>query len=417
MALVVGVWEQVGQCGWLFLEDPTERKYEVVVHENQTYTSLMDLVRTRYSVGLGTAVTLTYEFPDWMKAPGDISTPPVDVKEDGDVELFMPIQTDLPSTRLMVTIGNEVVARYLFQRCDDYTVIGSSKGVLGTNDRAYRGKGDDNLDAQILSENFCRGGLPEGMGFWEGMLGQCVLTASQQFLTNVFSCEDVTMGNKDAFGIMGDGPTMETIGVSETSTDSSPGPVDPVPALYEGGIIRLTYGAELSPTVPNKMLIKYSGTTCNEEGKPKVCKEDEDDRKRSYASGRLSPLMSNPNFPDPIPDADTTDEDTEDKGEKHLFVGQVFIDRSAFKTHMSLYALANKFRFLCCRPEPGKLVLVCRGGGGECQHLSFGGIPSSKSRDWMRDTTALWMNGATSSGMLLQALLEKWLATSLAVGR
>lgn len=45
--LVVGVWEEVGQRGWLFLEDPTERKYEVMVHENQTYASVLDLVRTR----------------------------------------------------------------------------------------------------------------------------------------------------------------------------------------------------------------------------------------------------------------------------------------------------------------------------------------------------------------------------------
>lgn len=65
--LVVGVWEQVGTGGWLFLEDPTERKYDVVVHENQTYASLMDLVRTRYSVGVQTTVALTYEFPEWMK--------------------------------------------------------------------------------------------------------------------------------------------------------------------------------------------------------------------------------------------------------------------------------------------------------------------------------------------------------------
>lgn len=44
--LVVGVWEQVSSGGWLFLEDPTERKYAVMVHENQTYASLMDLVQT-----------------------------------------------------------------------------------------------------------------------------------------------------------------------------------------------------------------------------------------------------------------------------------------------------------------------------------------------------------------------------------
>lgn len=37
------------------------------------------------------------------------------------------------------------------------------------------------------------------------------------------------------------------------------------------------------------------------------------------------------------------------------------MDRSAFKTHMSLYALAKKFRFLCRRSEPGKMVLECKG--------------------------------------------------------
>ena len=127
------MWEEVGQRGWLFLEDPTERKHEVMVHENQTYASVLDLVRTRYSVGLETAVTLTYEFPEWMKGPGDLSPPPVDVREDGDVELFMSIRIELPATRLMVTIGNDVVARYLFQRRDNYTVIGSSKGVTSDN--------------------------------------------------------------------------------------------------------------------------------------------------------------------------------------------------------------------------------------------------------------------------------------------
>ncbi|KAF3551705.1 hypothetical protein DY000_02004764 [Brassica cretica] len=272
--LVVGVWEQVGQRGWLFLEDPTERKYEIVVHENQTYASLMDLVRTRYSVGLETAVTLTYEFPDWMKADGDISTPPVDVKEDGDFELFMSIRIDLPSTRLM--------------------------GVLGTDDRDHRGNGDDNLNAHILAANTCRVGLPEGTWFWEGMLGQCFLTASQQFLTNFCIRKDVTIGNKDAFAIMGSqrGPSMETIGDSESTTDSSPGPVDPVPTLYGGGIIRLRDGPESSPTIPNKALSIVEPQATKKasplleylsKGKENVCNEDEGEKKRRYASGRLSP--------------------------------------------------------------------------------------------------------------------------------
>lgn len=30
----------------------------------------------------------------------------------------------------------------------------------------------------------------------------------------------------------------------------------------------------------------------------------------------------------------------------HLFVGQIFADRDAFDLHMTLYVIANKFRFL-----------------------------------------------------------------------
>ncbi|KAF3608751.1 hypothetical protein DY000_02047614 [Brassica cretica] len=45
----------------------------------------------------------------------------------------------------------------------------------------------------------------------------------------------------------------------------------------------------------------------------------------------------------------------------HLFVGQVFVDRDAFKVHMSLYALANKYNYFVRRSEPGKVVLECSG--------------------------------------------------------
>lgn len=43
-------------------------------------------------------------------------------------------------------------------------------------------------------------------------------------------------------------------------------------------------------------------------GKGRVGDEEEREKKRKNESGRVSPLMSNPNFPDPIPDADSTDE-------------------------------------------------------------------------------------------------------------
>lgn len=45
----------------------------------------------------------------------------------------------------------------------------------------------------------------------------------------------------------------------------------------------------------------------------------------------------------------------------HLYVGQVFVDKDAFKVHMSIYALANKFRYFVRKSEPGKVVLECSG--------------------------------------------------------
>ena len=44
-----------------------------------------------------------------------------------------------------------------------------------------------------------------------------------------------------------------------------------------------------------------------------------------------------------------------------LYVGQVFVDRDAFKVHMSLHALANKYIYFKRKSEHGKVVLECSG--------------------------------------------------------
>lgn len=44
-------------------------------------------------------------------------------------ENFVCNKLDLPLMRLMVTIGNDVVDRYLFQRRDNNTVIGTRFGT------------------------------------------------------------------------------------------------------------------------------------------------------------------------------------------------------------------------------------------------------------------------------------------------
>lgn len=69
-------------------------------------------------------------------------------------------------------------------------------------------------------------------------------------------------------------------------------------------------------------------------------------------------------------------------GKDHLYVGQIFIDREAFKMHMSLYAIANKFRFLIKRSEPGKMLLECsgQGCGWRVYAAKIGGCPRFEIR-------------------------------------
>ncbi|CAN6816107.1 unnamed protein product, partial [Brassica oleracea] len=376
--LVVGVWEQVGIRGWLFLEDPTERRYDVMVHENQTYASLMDLVRTRYSVGTDTAVCLTFEFPEWMRIPADVAWPPVDVRGDGDVDLFMSMRLEIQDLKLMVTIGNNVVACYLFQRRDNYTIIGSSSGNLAVNVNLFRGISDvSRLPLRGANDN--PGGLTDGAAYWENILGQGEVTTGQQFLLGVCTDDDDTTELRNPRLTQGKSPfadALETSEGTESSTDSSAAPLNAFPQIAGSGVIRLKEGIHQPIANPSLALIIGIPPSILDyitKGKGKVSEVGVVDRTQVSASGGSLSPNRNPNFADPLPYDDSADEgeliyvlpsfgtDTDDEGNQHLFVGQVFMDRTAFRTHMSLYALAKKFHFVCRRSEPGKMVLACKG--------------------------------------------------------
>lgn len=48
-------------------------------------------------------------------------------------------------------------------------------------------------------------------------------------------------------------------------------------------------------------------------------------------------------------------------GDKDLFVGKTFEDRDAFKQHMALYAIKNKFAYRSAKSAPSVMVLECVG--------------------------------------------------------
>lgn len=142
--MIVGDWVRHRQGVWRYVVDQTEVKYDVSIRENETYVSLLDIVKSKYKLEerlLPTEpVLLTYDYPDWMKVPGRYTTPPVEIKEDGDVELFMSVKLDYADLPLCVSFGNMMVGRYLEQRLVEEEGLRQELNMALLNTSPPRGK-------------------------------------------------------------------------------------------------------------------------------------------------------------------------------------------------------------------------------------------------------------------------------------
>lgn len=121
--VVVGNWQRVGQGAWQFNYDHTHFSHDIVVRENETYGSVLGMVRTKYHLDEvplpSDTVLLTYEFPDLSRDPTSYTSPPVEIKEDGDVELFMSVRIDYAWLELYVTFGERDISSYRRQRNEE----------------------------------------------------------------------------------------------------------------------------------------------------------------------------------------------------------------------------------------------------------------------------------------------------------
>ncbi|CAH8301801.1 unnamed protein product [Eruca vesicaria subsp. sativa] len=59
---------------------------------------------------------LTYDFPDYTREADDYTAPPLEIKEDGDVELFMAVRVDYVWLKIYVTFGEENIEHYRRQK-------------------------------------------------------------------------------------------------------------------------------------------------------------------------------------------------------------------------------------------------------------------------------------------------------------
>lgn len=146
MRVVVGDWHRLAQGTWRFDIDHTYVKYDLVVKENDTRESLVAMVRSRYPLLPSDPVSLTYDFLNWMKVPGDYTAPSLEVLEDSDVELFMAVRMEFANMTLCVTYDNEDVGRYLTLRREEFGLSEDGTDVVPPKPIPWR----DLLFANIL---------------------------------------------------------------------------------------------------------------------------------------------------------------------------------------------------------------------------------------------------------------------------
>ncbi|CAH8371167.1 unnamed protein product [Eruca vesicaria subsp. sativa] len=174
----------------------------------------------------------------------------------------------------MVTIGNDVVARYLFQRREDYTIIGSSKGMVVPKGRSYSVNTECNMSGQNLTANF---------------------------LTNVCVEGDVPFGDMATLRKKrGDGGvSMGTSDGSESSRESSDETVEGVNPSFEGGVIRLGDEHEVASVAPRTALVIVEPQPTPRaaplleylrKGKEKVVNEEIEEKKGRNGYDRVRPL-------------------------------------------------------------------------------------------------------------------------------
>lgn len=109
-----GLWVKTTSGDWEFRSNPSDLGFGVMVSENETFESLITIVRTRYLLEATTPVVLTYQFSDSMLAPNGMFPGSVDIMSTSYVFFFMGVRICYPELAIYVTVGAEAVASYQF---------------------------------------------------------------------------------------------------------------------------------------------------------------------------------------------------------------------------------------------------------------------------------------------------------------
>ncbi|KAF3502535.1 hypothetical protein F2Q69_00039997 [Brassica cretica] len=342
--VVVGEWQRLAHGTWMFDMDHTQVKYNIVLRENETYGDLVAMVRGKYRVLLSEHVALTNDFPEWMKVPGDYTTPPVDILEDKDLELFMAVRMDYVNLTLCVAYGNVEVGHYHTMRREEF------------------GLTEDETDV-----------VPPKPILWRGFRSGGYLQVSEEKLMTICSSEQMVEIRRNAVRLTRDEIFQPLMVIDENSSQTDSSDEMDIFTRNAEGMIRLEEIPIEPPTGANLTLAitaadDITGRRVESYGKGKGIITGPD-----ITGGQLFVLQmgSGSGYANTEGADVALEEDVayagEQKGKEEidsnnqLYVGQVFVDRDAFKVHMSLHALANKYRYFVRKSGPGKVVLECSG--------------------------------------------------------
>ncbi|CAN6832622.1 unnamed protein product [Brassica oleracea] len=131
-----GEWLKEGDGAWNFNADPTDFGFGAMIRHNETYESLLNVVRMRYVVGQGTPVLLSYQFPAWILGTQGRQSLPISFTTTADIPVMLSVREWFTELVLVVTIGAESVARFHFNRRDNF-VIGRKRFVVDGSQDEY----------------------------------------------------------------------------------------------------------------------------------------------------------------------------------------------------------------------------------------------------------------------------------------
>ncbi|CAN7003470.1 unnamed protein product [Brassica oleracea var. botrytis] len=356
----------------------------MVERENETYNALLGMVRTKYKLDQillpSEPILLTYTFPDFSDDPIGYTLPPVELKEYGDVALFMSVRLNCPWLELYVTFGDRDVDSYRCQRREEDRI---TMGVVARTEITITELEDELEKIRRASYALTQNRAPPPI----------VVSDDNDSSEDSSSPRPPNVGCMPSIGVISlqDGAPMEWLAIEpgDELAGNTTSVLDLGKAASTGDGVR-----GVSTRIEGERLFREGasnkyGNGSGEQHEPCLTQmgtcsatqlnlQMERDRK-SKEMAEETPIIrnlakefdmdsSNPTntigkgIPTGMENRDCDILDGTDMTSKdHLFFGRIFADRDAFKLHMTLYAIANKFLFLIKKSEPMKMLLTCSG--------------------------------------------------------